>query len=64
MIGTIGTIGGPCQFSIYIDDLPKYVRNKLIQFADDMKLWRTVQSVEDQQSLQADLDSLNQWSNE
>ena len=59
-----GTIGGPCQFSIYIDDLPEYVRNKLIQFADDMKLWRTVQSVEDQQSLQADLDSLNQWSNE
>ena len=39
-----GTIGGPCQFSIYIDDLPEYVRNKLIQFefADDMKLWRTV----------------------
>ena len=33
-----GMIGGPSQFPMYIDDLPEYVRNKLIQFADDMKL--------------------------
>ena len=50
-----GTIGGPSQFSMYIDDLPEYVRNKLIQFADDMKLWRVVENEEDRRSLQEDL---------
>ena len=49
---------------MYIDDLPEYVRNKLIQFADDMKLWRVVENEEDRRSLQEDLNSLNEWSNE
>ena len=59
-----GTIGGPTQFGLYVHDMPEFVVNRIIQFADDTKLWRIIQGETDKLALQADLDSLGDWSEE
>ena len=57
-----GSILGPVLFILYVNDLPKKVRCGIQMFADDTKLWTTVQKVDDQAKLQNDLDSLEDWS--
>jgi len=57
-----GSILGPLLFILYVNDLPKKVRCGIQMFADDTKLWTTVQKVDDQAKLQNDLDSLEDWS--
>ena len=52
------------QFGLYVHDMPEFVVNRIIQFADDTKLWRIIQEETDKLALQADLDSLGNWSEE
>ena len=54
-----GSVGGPTQFSIFIDDMADYVNNKMIQFADDTKLWNKIDTEEERESIQSDLQSYN-----
>ena len=57
-----GSVLGPILFLIYINDLPAAIKNRLLLFADDAKLWTQIHSEENCVSLQKDLDALYKWS--
>ena len=61
----ISSPGGHCfplLFIIFISDLVDCVINsKGLNFADDFKFWRAVESISDQELLQEDLDRLAGW---
>ena len=56
-----GSVLGPLLFLIFINDLPEGLLSKTRLFADDCILYRQIKSIQDQQLLQADLDSLAKW---
>jgi hypothetical protein len=59
-----GSIVGPLLFVIFINDLPEFIPNqsKTALFADDTKLYRSISSISDCESLQRDISILNDWS--
>ena len=57
-----GSVLGPLLFLIYVNDIPKLTKCKIVLFADDIKLWVRVKSAEDCMDLQRDLDTLYHWS--
>ena len=57
-----GSVLGPILFTIYINDLPDIVQNVAKLFADDIKLYATVNNTNDEIKLQGDIDRLMQWS--
>ena len=50
------------MFTIFINDLEDNVKNRVLKFADDSKLWGRVGSLDERMSLQKDLDILGEWS--
>ena len=58
-----GSVLGPILFIIYINDLPDIVNSCVKIFADDTKIFRTIQSEQDHDMLQQDLINLLEWSN-
>ena len=57
-----GSVLGPILFLIYINDIEDSVKSTIRLFADDMKLFSTVCSVEDSKQIQKDTDNLSKWS--
>ena len=57
-----GSVLGPVLFLIYINDLDNGVRNWILKFADDTKLFGRVRNSYDGRRLQQDLDKLIKWS--
>jgi len=57
-----GSVLGPLLFLVYVQDLPQWVTNSIMMFADDTKLWARISTLEDGQSLQRDLQQLAEWS--
>ena len=58
-----GLVLGPILFLIYINDIPTVVDSHLLLFADDIKLYRKIQSENDIVQLQEDINNLLNWSN-
>ena len=56
-----GTVMGPLLFLIFVNDLPRCVKSEVRLFADDCLLYREIHSIEDQLTLQADLNALSIW---
>ena len=55
---------GPLLFLLYVNHIPASVSCKIKLFADDTKIWNTIKTQSDSQSLQSDLDLLSKWSDE
>ncbi len=57
-----GSVLGPVLFLLYINDCLSGLSCDAVMFADDVKIWRTVESPSDVQSLQNDVEYLSSWS--
>ena len=57
-----GSVLGPILFIIYINDLTDSIKSLTRLFADDTKLFYTVNNTDDHNILQNDLNSLAKWS--
>ena len=57
-----GSVLGPILFIIFINDLPDVVSSTVQIFADDTKIYRTINNIGDTIILQEDLNKLQQWS--
>ena len=57
-----GCVLGPILFITYINDLPNHVLSSVRLFADDTKLFSRSDDKEKSNSLQEDLDRLQDWS--
>jgi hypothetical protein len=58
-----GSVLEPILFVIYINDMPDCAAATAYLFANDTKLYKEISLPEDSNSLQRDLDSLQEWSN-
>jgi len=47
-----GSVLGPLLFIIHVQDLPLCVKNSIMLFADDTKLWTKISKMKDSESLQ------------
>ena len=58
-----GSILGPILFVLFINDLPNGLSpgTNLALYADDTKIWRTIISESDHDTLQRDITYLNDW---
>ena len=57
-----GSVIGPVLFILYINDLPKCLKNCTCKiFADDTKVSRKADTLDDVDKIQEDLESLHEW---
>ena len=53
---------GPLLFCLFVNDIPKFVKNsKVLMYADDVKIYSEIKQEEDGENLQCDIDSLINW---
>ena len=57
-----GSVLGPLSFLLYVNELPEWIKNSIRMFADDTKIWEKIESKQDCESLQRDVDTLQDWS--
>ena len=56
-----GTVLAPLLFLVYINDLPKNIVSSVKLYADDVLIYRTINSEQDHMILQQDLNMLQEW---
>ena len=54
---------GPLLFQLHVNDMPSVIDTKttLRLFADDALIYRVIESIQDQEMFQKDLDRLQKW---
>jgi len=57
-----GSVLGPLLFLTFVNELPEWITSSMLMFADDTKIWTKIDKVDDNYTLQADLDKLVRWS--
>ena len=57
-----GSVLGPLLFLIFINDLDIDIKNWIIKFTDDTKLFGKINNSSDVQKFQDDIDKLLKWS--
>ena len=57
-----GSVLGPELFKIYVNDLPAFLQAECLMYADDLKIWARVSSMDEALGLQRSLESLYRWS--
>jgi len=57
-----GSVLGPLFFIIYINDLSLLMKNKILLFADDTKIYTTISCSHPISTLQKDIDMCVKWS--
>ena len=56
-----GTVLGPLLFLCYVNDIPDCVSSNICLYANDILLYRTINTIDDCIQLQDDLYALQQW---
>lgn len=51
----------PMLFSIFIDDIATSISSQTLLFADDVKIFKTINSITDCKSLQCDINVIEEW---
>ena len=57
-----GSVLGPLLFLIFVQDLPDWIKNSMMMFADDTKIRTAIENADDAESLEQDLNRLGEWS--
>lgn len=57
-----GSVLGPLLFVLYINDLPDKIISSILLFADDTKIFKEVDSIDDSLIIQKDIEELEKWS--
>jgi ribonuclease P/MRP protein subunit RPP40 len=57
-----GSVLGPILFVIFINDMPEVVKSNIKLFADDTKAFRAIETMQDMDTMQDDINNLLQWS--
>jgi hypothetical protein len=57
-----GSVIGPILFLVYVNDFPDEVQSTVKLFADDSKVYRSIKTTADQETLQEDMNNLMKWS--
>ena len=57
-----GSVLGPMLFIIFVNTIEKGIDSKVLKFADDVKVLRTVETGQDQDAFQCNLDKRFKWS--
>jgi len=59
-----GSVLGPLLYLVYINDLEYRIKNWILKFADDAKIFGKISNVTDTVRLQEDPDRLIEWAEE
>ena len=57
-----GSVLGPILFNIHVSDMPLIVNSPMFQFADYVKMFRAIVTIDDFLQLQQDINLLYEWS--
>jgi hypothetical protein len=56
-----GSVLGPLLFILFVSDIPEIIQNPVLMFADDTKVYSALEPGSEDNSLQEDLDDLQEW---
>lgn len=56
-----GSILSPLLFALFINDLPPLIESNILLFADDLKIFSKIETIQDTRKLQRDIITINNW---